>query len=140
MAIVNTRLVFDAVYTMLDTGISAAPLHDNESPPDVTTLPYVIVRSAPGGDNDGPLGAPDDDLEVPIQVDCVSRERRQCQWLQHSVRLLMLSQALTVGSGIAVKRIYLDDPSGVYEDNTLGEGEGKVFYTTDVFHVMTTPE
>lgn len=131
----NVRTLFDAVYTLLDSVLPVA-VGDSQAP---TTLPHVIVYSVRGGLIDGTLGEPDVDFVQPFQVTCVSRRRDQAQWLQHEVRDLLLSQTLVV-PGRGVTRVYIDDPSGVEHDDTLGEAEGQRFFSTDIFNVMTGPE
>jgi hypothetical protein len=131
----GTRLIFEAVLELLEYGL-AVPVGDTEAP---GTLPHTIVYPVRGGNIDGTLGEPDVDIEMPIQIDCVSLRRWQAQWLQDEVRHLMLAQTLDI-EGRGLIRVYCDDPSGVEVDNVLGEREGQVFYTSDVFHIKTSPE
>lgn len=135
MAIGDVRGHYDAVYTLL-AGTLPVPVGDSEQP---TSVPHVALYSTRGGDTNGSLQEPYVDLEMPFQVTCVSRRRDQAQWLQHYVRELLLSEVLVV-PGRSLLRIVLDVPSGVDRDDEIGEREGQVFFSTDVFSVVTTPE
>lgn len=143
MAIGDPRVHYDAVYTAVDTAVGAVPTGRGITP---DGLPYVSVYAFDGGQLDGSLGAPDDYLEMPIQVTCASTNFEQAQWLQHTVRDALLDQSLTV-AGRGLWRLWLEVPSGIRLDDTLGEAPagsttaagGRVFYSTDVFHIKTTP-
>lgn len=131
----NVRTLHDAVYTMLDNALPVA-VGDSEAP---DTLPHVIVYAVRGGLIEGSLGEPDVDATVPYQITCVSRRRDQAEWLQHEVRDIFLSQSLIV-PGRGISRIYVSDPSGIDRDSQLGELEGQLFYSTDIFTIMIGPE
>lgn len=142
MAIGDPRTHTDAVVALLDAA-TTFPVGDAVTPP---TFPYMVVWPFDGGAVDGTLGAPDDDLVILFQVTCASRDRQQCQWLQHLARQTLLAQTLTV-AGRGLFRVMLDAPSGVRTDETVGESPGttgtveggRVFYSTDVFAVHTVP-
>lgn len=142
MPIADPRTHTDAVVAALDAA-TTHPVGDAVTP---ATFPHLVVWPFDGGEVDGSLGAPDDYVTMLFQVTCASRDRRQCQWLQHLARQTLLAQTLSV-TGRGLFRVMLDAPSGVRTDETLGESfgttggaeGGRVFYSTDVFAVRTTP-
>jgi hypothetical protein len=130
----DTSAHFKAVYTMLDA-VMPFPVGDSEQ---LETVPSLSLYAIPGGLIEGTIGEPDVDVEMPFQVTCLSRRRDHAQWMQNDVRQLMLANIIAV-PGRSVTRVTCD-PSGVERDDRLGEREGQVFYTTDVFNLHTVPE
>ena len=102
-------------------------------------IPHVIVYPVTGGNTDGSIGDPDVDLVFPFRLTCVSLNSEQAQWLQNAARSAMLSQEVAV-SGRSTYRLWVESPSGLMRDDTLGEQAGGVrFYTSDLFHLKTVP-
>lgn len=142
MAVGDPRTHTDAVVALIDAATSV-PVGDMVAP---SSYPHITVFAFDGGEIDGTLGTPDDDLDMPFQVTCASHDRRQCQFLQNLVRQTLLAQTLTV-TGRGLFRVRLESPAGVRVDETLGESfgtsgtaeGGRVFYSTDVFNVHTVP-
>jgi len=125
----------DAVIATVDAAVSV-PVDD--VPGD--TAPYVTVYANPGGRLDGSLASPDDDVRFPVQVTCVGRHRKEAQYLQAAVRVALLDESNVAVAGRSVMRVTLEQPSGVMRDPDVGERpEQQVWFTTDVFHVHTTP-
>ena len=124
----------DAVIAAVDDAVSV-PVADIPA----EAAPYVAVYSIAGGALDGSLAAPDDDVRFPVQVTCVGRHRKEAQYLQAAVRVALLDDSNVTVAGRSVMRVVLEQPSGVTRDDDVGEREGRRWFTTDVFHVHTTP-
>ena len=137
MPIANPLTHTDAVVAAVDAAVSV-PVGDGEAP---ATLPHVVVYAVDGGSVSGPLGAPDDDVDMPFRVICVADgdlARKAVQWLQHATRSALLDQTVTV-AGRSLIRVTLEVPGGVRRDDDLGEKIGQRFYTSDLFHLSTVP-
>jgi hypothetical protein len=125
----------DAVIAAVDAAVSV-PVADAPG----VAAPYVAVYATPGGNLSGSLGAPDDDIRCPVQVTCVGRHRKEAQYLQAAVRVALLDESNVSVTGRSVMRVSLEQPSGVTRDDDVGERpEQRVWFSTDVFHVHTTP-
>lgn len=128
-------------FTHADAAVAAAaaavsvPVADEPG----AVAPYVAVYPTPGGGLSGSLAAPDDDIRFPVQLTCVGRHRKEAQWLQNATRAAYLDPANWSIAGRSVMQVTLEQPSGVARDEDVGEREGRRWYTTDVFHVHTTP-
>lgn len=124
----------DAVIAAVDAAVSV-PVDDEPG----AAAPYVTVYPITGGVLDGSLADPNDDIRFPAQITCVGRHRKEAQYLQAAVRVALLDASNVTVAGRSVMRVVLEQPSGVQRDDDVGEREGRRWFTTDVFHVHTTP-
>lgn len=97
---------------------------------------YLVLHPIPGGNLDGPLGAPDDDMTGVWQVTAVGAIPEQAEWAADQARDALLTTVPDV-DGRAVTRIQVDVLSGVFRDTTV---EPSVWISTDRYRIQSTPE
>lgn len=135
MSVADPVTHHDAVIAAVDVAVSV-PVDDEPG----DAAPYITVHSTPGGDLSGSMASPDDDVRFPVQVTCVGRHRKEAQYLQAAARVALLDESNLSIAGRSVMRVSLEQPSGVTRDPDVGEKPGQApWFTTDVFHIHTTP-
>lgn len=92
MSVPDRQLVTDAFVAMLAAG-TAKPVGDHKAPRDVP-YPYSVVHCIPGGGYWGaPLAAPDAQADFVYQVDSVSKNRKNAEWMADTVRRSVLARS-----------------------------------------------
>jgi hypothetical protein len=127
----------DAVIAALEAvgllvGDGEAPTEDHGHQDDGSFINYVVVYPLPGGTRSGNLDDPYGDAQLPFQVTCVGRSRRQAQWLLDEVEVIL--DGVTV-AGRSIHPMPDSNP-GVVRDDDLGK---PLFYATPRYKLKTTP-
>lgn len=136
----HTAAVLTALTGAVTLGGTAVPVADTEVT-DSVSPPYIVVQTSPGGQLDGSMGTPHDDLDFVVLVKCVTARnstdgqgRAQCQHAQGQARNLILGGVSVTGRRVQSAR--LDVPGGVMVDTSV---EPHRFYSVDRFVIPTTP-
>ena len=136
----HTEAVITALTGTVTIGGSALPVVDVEAI-DSVAPPYLVVQPSPGGRLDGPLGAPDDDLDFVVLVKTVTERhptdgqgRAQCQHAADQARAVILGGVTVTDRRTQHPR--LDVPGGVMVDRGV---QPLRFYAVDRFVIPTSP-
>lgn len=97
--------------------------------------PYTFVGWTGGGLLDGPVGAPDDDGEMPIQVTYVGTGPEQAEWMRDRGRAALVGRETITVEGRLVWRVSLEMSQTSQRDNTV---QPPLFYAVDRCRIYTT--
>ena len=131
-SVVKSRLVTDALITLLDT--LSFPIGDGEAPANAGDQ-YAVVYPLPDLESDGPANDIDSDVQHVYQVTAVGTTREQAEWVADEVRETILIGAITIAGRSVMQRRALSGGS-IERDDDLST---PLFYKTPLFQIWTTP-
>lgn len=132
--VAQARPVTDGVLAALDAA-TAHPVGDHTAPA-VTSGPYTILYSIPGGSFDGSMGGPHEMAVFRYQVDSHNRSRDGAEWLADRNRTALLTGDFTVDGW---RIMYVDiTPGSPMNEGRDDENELPLFVIRDDVAVQVT--